>query len=233
MIELNLLPDVKMEYLKAQRSRRLIASVSIIVSLACIGLLVLLLMVTLAQNKHLSDLNADIKTDSQTLKDKPGIDKVLTVQNQLERLTELHSSKPAGPRMFEYLNQVTPTGANINNIQVDFTQQQIIITGTADALSTVNKYVDTLKYTKFTVGDSEDTNRAFNDVVLTSFGVNTATSQGSQAQPATYTITLKYNPKIFDNTQKIKLEVPTLTTTRSALSNSDLFQAAPAKNKGN
>jgi len=225
MIELNLLPDVKMEYLKAERSRRLVASVSVIVILASVGLLVMLLLFAGAQAKHLSDLNADIKKDSQTLKDQPGIEKVLTVQNQLESLTELHSKKPAVSRMFEFLNQVTPTGVSITNLLVDFNKQEITITGTADSLGSVNKYVDTLKYTKYTVKDGDGSDKAFENVVMSSFGISASSDKG---QPATYSISLKYKPDIFDITKEVKLSVPAVTTTRSAISSpTELFQPEP------
>ena len=230
MIQLNLLPDVKMQFIKAQRTRNMVLSTAIIISLASVALLVLLLVVGGLQKKHISDLNKDIKADTATLQNKPDIEKILTVQNQLQRLTELHESKPAVSNLFGYLNQVTPTQVDITNFTIDFTAQTASITGTADSLGSVNKYVDTLKFTTFTTEDDSTQQKAFNDVVLTSFGL----SSGGQGRAATYTITLAYNPTIFDVTQKVTLTVPKLTTTRSAIEKplEDLFQAAPSAPAG-
>ena len=55
MIQLNLLPDVKLEYIKAQHLRRLVLSVSVLVTLAAVVILMLLLVFDLAQKKNLSD----------------------------------------------------------------------------------------------------------------------------------------------------------------------------------
>ena len=135
MIQFNLLPDVKLDYIKAQRSRRFVLSTSIIVSLAAVALLVLLLTVDGLQKKHLSDLNHDIASETTTLQKKPNLNKILTVQNQLESLTALHNAKPAASQLFNYLNVVTPATVSITTLNVDFTQDAINITGTADTIS--------------------------------------------------------------------------------------------------
>jgi hypothetical protein len=231
MTQLNLLPDVKMEYIKAKRSQRLAVSIALLASVIAIGLLILLLAADGLQKKHLSDLSRDITTDSSKLQNQPQITKVLTVQNQLESLTSLHESKPAATEVFGYLNSVTPAQVDINNFSIDFTQFSITVTGTADSLSSINQYVDTLKATTYTSDQNPGTSLpAFSSVVLSSFGLtNPQTGSNGQpsGQPASYTITFSYDKNIFDITQKIKLVVPNLTTPRS----NDLFQA-PANSKG-
>lgn len=231
MIQLNLLPDVKLEYIKAERSRRLVLSVSFIAAAASVVLLLLLLSVSGLQKKHLSDLTKDIKSESQELQDKPQITKILTVQNQLSRLTELHSEEPAAGRLFDYLNQMTPANISITELKADFDEETMEITGTSDSLSNVNKYIDTLKYTKFTTEDESKPAAAFNNIVLSSFSLDTGSQQTGQA--AKFTITLSYDPVIFDITQTVKLAVPNVTTTRLNVEQpTDLFQPAPAAPQG-
>lgn len=231
MIQLNLLPDVKLEYIKAERSRRLIFSISFLVAAASIVLLLLLLSVEGLQKKHLNDLTKDIASNSKKLQNEPQITKILTVQNQLGSLTELHAQEPAAGRLFTYLNQVTPNNVNITDLKADFTQQTMTITGTSDSLANVNKYIDTLKYTTFTTGDGSKPQPAFNNIVLSSFSLNSGTQDASQA--ANYTITLSFDKTIFDITQNVKLEVPSVTTTRLGVDQpTDLFKAAPATNAG-
>ncbi|MEK7059440.1 MAG: PilN domain-containing protein [Patescibacteria group bacterium] len=232
MIQLNLLPDVKLEYIKAQRSQRLALSIAFLSTAAAVGLLIILLSLTGLQKKHLSDLSKDIALETAELQKAPQINKVLTVQNQLERLTDLHAGKPAASRLFEYLNQVTPTQVDIGSLSNDFTTQTMTITGAADALSSVNKYVDTLKFTTYTTSDNHTATPAFSNVVLTSFGLSSGATQANP-HPANYTITLSYDPIVFDITQKVILSVPNLISTRSELTQpSDLFKAAPTKPKG-
>ena len=231
MIQLNLLPDVKLQYIKAQRSRRLVLSIAVLASIAAIAILLILLAVDGLQKKHLSDLNRDITAETGKLQRQPNINQILTVQNQLQSLTALHSGKPAASRVFDYLNQVTPAQVSISNFTIDFTTQAVTITGTADALSSVNAYVDTLKATTYTTDSNSQASPAFNNIVLTSFGVSAASQDKSQA--ASYTINLSCDKTIFDITQKVKLAVPNGTVTRSSLQqSSDLFKApvsAPAK----
>jgi hypothetical protein len=225
MIQLNLLPDVKLEYIKAQRTRRLVLTVSVLVSAVAIVLLALLLSIDGLQKKHLSDLHHNIASESSKLQGEPQINKILTVQNQLESLTALHAGKPAASRLFDYLNEVTPVQVSISNFSIDFTKQTTTITGTTDALSSINKYVDTLKYTTYS-SDSQTGNKpAFSSIVLSSFSLTSGAKDSSQA--ASYTVTLSYDKNIFDITQKTTLTVPNLTTTRNGLSQpTDLFKAS-------
>lgn len=228
--QLNLLPDVKLEYIKAQRARRLVVTISVLLTAAALVLVFLLLSVDGLQKKHLSDLSDDITSETKTLQNEPQINKILTVQNQLDSLTSLHASKPAAPKLFDYLNQVTPVNVNITDFTTDFTQHTATITGTSGSLTNVNQYIDTLKYTKFTVSGSSGSLPAFNNVVLSSFSLNT--SSQSPGQAANYTINFAYDPTIFDITKNVKLSVPSTTTTRAQQPTSDLFQAAPAGAKG-
>ncbi len=231
MMQLNLLPDIKMQYIKTQRSRRLVLSVSILVTVAAVALLLLLLSVDGLQKKHLSDLNKDIKSGSSKLQHEPQIDKMLTVQNQLGSLTALQASKPSAARLFDYLNQVTPANVAITEFTIDFTKQTATITGTSGNLANVNKYVDTLKYTTYTAGGSNTAKPAFSSVVLSSFSLNTDSQAANQA--ASFTVNLSYDKAIFDATQDVKLSVPSITTTRSNTDQpTDLFQPAPPTKKG-
>lgn len=229
MVQLNLLPDVKLEYVKAQRTRRLVFNLSILISAVAIALLVLLFVIDVAQKKHLSDLNHDVTNESNTLKAEPQITKILTVQNQLQSLTALHAAKPEVARLFNsYLDQVTPAVVHITNLSVDFNAQTVAIDGTADALSSVNKYVDTLKFTTYTTTTNTAATKAFNNIVLASFALSQNSADPSQA--AGFNITFAYDKTIFDTAQTVNLSVPNLITTRSAIDQpGDLFKAAPTQ----
>jgi Tfp pilus assembly protein PilN len=229
MLQLNLLPDVKQEYIKAENQRRLVISISVIVTGVSIGLLILLLSIGGLQRKHISDLTDDIASSTKELQGKKDIDKILTVQNQLNSLTGLHAAKPAATRMFDYLNQATPTQVDITNIKMDFTASTITITGTADSLSSVNKYVDTIKFTTYTTDSTSTPTSAFSNVVLTAFAITTGVKDGGR--PANYTITLSYQKDLFDLTKKVSFNVPNLTTTRASSNPNDLFKTAPSTSK--
>lgn len=100
MIQLNLLPDVKLELVKAQRLQRLLTVISLIASLAAIVVVVVLFSASQYQKKHITDLNNSIAKKTNQLNSDKQINKILTVQNQLKSLDQLHASKPAASRLF-------------------------------------------------------------------------------------------------------------------------------------
>jgi hypothetical protein len=81
-----------------------------------------------------------------------------------------------------------------------------------------------MKFTNFTVDDQ--TNSAFNSVVLASFGrSDSGDADGGQKRPATYQIKLIFDSAIFDNSKDVSLQVPNTITTRSATEKPDeIFQ---------
>ena len=231
MVQLNLLPDVKLAYIKTEQQRRLVITVSVLVTLGVILILVLLFGYDIWQKHQISNLSKEITSDSQTLKSKPNINKILTVQNQLQSLTALHQNKPAASRLLNaYLQELTPASVSITSLQIDFTQFNVTIIGTADSLSSVNKYADTLKGTTYTTDKNSTAQSAFSNVVLSSFGLNTTAKDPSQA--ATYSIALSYDRNIFDITQKVTLAVPPITTRSGLTPANALFKANPANTSG-
>lgn len=223
MIQLNLLPDVKIEYLRTTRNKRLVIGISLIVIAASVGVLLLLTSVVYGfQKKNLSDLNKDITTYNKQLKDTADLDKVLTIQNQLTSLTKLHEEKIDATRLFSYLTQLTPSAASISQLDMDVAANTITIAGNANTLDIVNTYIDTLKFTSYqTVGQDGtvegESTKAFTNVVLSQFS---RTGSG-----AVYTITVSYDPVIFNNTTQVKLTVPKIISTRSLTEQpTDLFK---------
>lgn len=208
MIQFNLLPDVKLEYVKAQRTKRLVTSLCLLSSAAALSLMiVLILTVDVWQRKTINDLSGDIKTASDELKAVPDLDKILTVQGQLNVINGLHDSKPAATRVFGFLSQVTPKNATLNEVTLDYVNNTITISGNAPSLDVVNQFTDSLKFTKYTLASSDQSENAFSGVVLSDFSRN--------SEDAGYTIDATFNSDIFSNTEQVKLKVPSLITTRS------------------
>src|SRR5690606_35550427 len=209
MIQFNLLPDIKLEYIRARRMKRMVMGLGIVASAVALAIFfVLFVVVNVVQREHISNLNNDIKQGVDELKAKPDLAKVLTVQNQLTALPQLHEGKPAASRIIPFLTQLTPSNASISNITVDHDAGTMNVAGSANSLVTVNKFADTLKFTTFTINDDATSKQnAFSEVVLSSFGVN---DQGSS-----YYLTFKFNPEIFNNTHEVKLSVPNIISTRS------------------
>ncbi len=200
MAQLNLLPDVKLEFIKARRTKQLLTLISIAVAgVALVIFLLSFVTVNVVQKKSLSDLNKDISKYSTQLKSTKDLDKILTVQNQLDTLTSLHDQKPVTSRLFPYISQVTPAQANLNKLTMDFTAKTLSLGGTAPSLDVVSAYTDTLKATTYKVAGGKAT-KAFSNVVLSSFG--------RDDKGATFTITFTFDPIIFDTKSAVSLTVP-------------------------
>ena len=200
MIQFNLLPSVKQEYIKTQRVKRLVVSASFIASAAAFAILVIALFsVYIVQHKAISDLNDDVTKYSSTLKNTPHISDILTVQSQLNSLSTLNGQKPVASRLFSYLAQLTPTQATISDLHLDFTSKALSISGNAPNFEVINTFVDGLKFTNYSVTGSSATKAAFSSVVTSSFS--------RSAKSATYTITMTFDPVIFDVADDVVLTV--------------------------
>lgn len=209
MIQFNLLPDIKLQYMKAKRQEHLVILISTILSIASATILVLLIAtVDVVQKAQLDGLRHTVSQNSTKLRNTQNLNQILTVQSQLQALPGLHDAKPAATRLFNYLTQLTPTAATISKLDTDFTQNSVSISGSADTLATINQFTDTLKFTGYSVQGQTGSKPAFSEVVLSNFS-------DSSGSGATYTITANFDPTIFKQTDTIKLTVPGVINTRS------------------
>jgi Tfp pilus assembly protein PilN len=217
-IQFNLLPDIKLEYLRTNRTKNLVLSICIIVSVVSLTVLLLLLAtVQVVQKQQMNSAQKALDEANDQLNDISDLDRIVTIQNQLKSLVTLHQNKHATERIFDYIKQVTPTKASINKLNLDLGENTMTISGNADSQKTVNIFIDTLKFTTFNLGEEASGLPAFSNVVQTTFAIN----QGS----VSYQLDMSFDEKLFSNNlldkdgrpQTPTLSVPTLTTTRSAL----------------
>lgn len=214
MVQFNLLPDVKLEFIKARRMKRLVILGSILAGGAAIAVfLIMIISVDVVQKHDLSNLNSDVAKYSKQLKNVKDLDKILTVQNQLRTLPDLHDKKVVTSRTFTYVSQLTPPQVSISELDVDFTQNTITVSGDAPALEAVNSFVDGIKATTYkTDADGSTATKAFSSVVLSSFS--------RDQDKASFTITFSFDPVIYSSANNVTLTVPNGTNSPSNL----LFQ---------
>lgn len=222
MIQFNLLPDVKIEFIRTQRTKRMVILGALGLAGLSIGLLLVMVSYSAVQDRHIGNLDKDIKSITEELESNEELTSILSVQNQLQSLPALYNGRPAASRLPQYLDQTTPTGVGIGRLIIDFSANSMEIAGTAPTLEAINNYIDTLKFTTFKAGDeSGSENNAFTGVVLSEFGRDDS--------EATFVVTLIFNPQIFDATKSIELTVPNKVTTRAqapAASTPDLFDGS-------
>lgn len=217
-VQFNLLPDVKLEYLKTHRTKNLVLTICFIASAVSLAvLLILMFTVLVVQKQQLKSAQNSLTAANSKLSDIEDLNKIVTVQNQLNSLVKLHQSKHATGRIFDFLKQLTPSKASINRLNLDLVQNTLSINGNADSQKTANTFIDTLKYTTFKVGGNDKSQPAFSNVVESSFAINSGS--------VSFQLDMSFDPNLFANNlldgqgkpQKPELSVPTLTTTRSAI----------------
>lgn len=234
-VQFNLLPDVKIDYMRTRRTKNFVIAVSTIVTIASVAILLIMLgTVEVVQKKQMSDAQKKLDNANSQLDKVSDLNKIVTVQNQLHTLVNLHQSKHASSRIFSYLAQLTPSKASISRLSMDMSQNTLSISGNADSQKTVNTFIDTLKYTTYTVGGNDSPHQAFSQVLESSFAINST--------DVSYTLDMQFDPKLFANnltddqgkTITPKLSVPSLTTTRSILQDSSnaLFQKQTSPQRG-
>jgi hypothetical protein len=220
MIQLNLLPDLKKEFIKAQKTKALVITVSIFVTLGAFGLSTLLFVyVTFIQQFQSTLASDDITKKEQQLKGITDIDKYLTVQNQLASLPDLHNQKGAYSRIFDFLSAMNPSAPNnvtLSDLRVLTADKTIVFTGTTASFQTLNIFADTLKNVEVTYkegGQGEaKTNKMFEQVLVQSADIVRANNQTIVG----FTVKTTYKDLVFDvrNTD-MTAKVPSITTTPS------------------
>jgi len=158
MIEINLVPDVKQELIKAQRVRASVISVAILIGIVAVGVVVVLAIWVFAVQTA-RDIITDntIKSESQKLSSVEDISNTLTIQNQLTKLAQMHNSKHIDSRLFDILTTINPSAPNnvaITKLTLDSKASTIKIEAQAvngyPALEVFKKTIGatTLEYTK-------------------------------------------------------------------------------------
>lgn len=226
MIQLNLLPDVKKEYLKSQRMKRNIISLSILASIiAAVLVLLLALYVHGAQRIARNQLQGDIDKSNQELQGLNDINKVLTVQGALASLPELHDKKNINSRLFDYLKVVVPNEVSLNKLELAHKGNTLKMTGRSNDYKSLNVFVDTLKSAKVTYGpdDSRSTVTPFKNVTI----ANATKSSDTQKPGIEFVVNLEFDPVIFKTkTQNPAMSIPTTTTGQGFVKSNELFSGS-------
>lgn len=216
MIEINLVPDVKQELLKAQRVRTSVISMAIIVGIGAVGVVVVLVMWVFAVQAA-RDVITDntIKSESQKLSAIEDISNTLTIQNQLSKLTSMHDSKHIDSRIFDILTTINPPAPNnisITKLSLDSTDSSVKIEAQAvngyPALEVFKKTIGATKFDYTQDGEQQS-------VVLATSMSDSDRSYGEDATGAKvlrFTLTFTYSEELFSRTsQNAKIVAPDKT----------------------
>ena len=204
MIELNLLPDVKKEFIRAQRTRNMVISGAIFVCIVAAGAVALLATTVYgAQNVWIANLKKEIN-------------KYLAIQSQLNALDIKAQERSVYERLFDFLPQLNPAPPfNVTIYDFDLVKDTSTITmsGSADSFEAVNNFKYTLEQAKLKYkledGTTNETELFTN---VTSSAPTLSTTNGGQVK-AIFDFTITFTPEAFDQAHKdITIIVPKLVT---------------------
>ncbi len=227
MIQLNLLPDIKKEFINAQKTRALVMSVSIIVTLGAIVLSVLLFVyVTFLQQFQITLATNDIKGKQQQLNGISDLSKYLTIQNQLAALPDLHANKGIYSRLLNFLPVLNPNSPNniqLSQLQMTATDKLVSLTGSTESFESLNVFVDTLQNAIVTYKDSsgqQQTSKIFDSVFVQSSAID----KSNGGNKVSFTVRATYLDPVFDaRNTNMAASVPNIKTTQSVTQSPKLF----------
>ncbi len=211
MIEINLIPNVKLELIKAQKTRSKVIAISIFVGVASLSVVaVLLAYIYMVQSIRGVFADNEIKSGSAKLAKVEDLSKVLTIQNQLTKISELNDSKKIDSRIFDILQVIIPRESagsstpliQISTISIDPESSVITIDGqTGQGYSAVEIFKKTIDGARVKYDDSDSKNPlSFASDISTA---NTSYGEDSSGKKVLrFTMSFKYAEEIFAYSSK-------------------------------
>ena len=209
MIEVNLLPDVKQELLRAQAIRNGVVSGSILLSIAAGAIVVLLALYVYGAQPLIKSHNTDniTKNHASLLEKNPDLSNLVTVQGQVSALSDQHRQKNITSRVFEVLNTVAPQGENAisyRNVHVDTTQKTVTIEAEATngykALEAFKKTIEATQLEYTTEGQKDAQKVKLTDKV--SDGDRALGDDAAGKKVLRFSISFVYNDALFARDSK-------------------------------
>ncbi|HEV2412424.1 MAG TPA: PilN domain-containing protein [Candidatus Saccharimonadales bacterium] len=223
MVELNLLPDVKREYIETQHLKRNIIALSILAILISIAVVVLMAFyVNVVQSIAQTNVKNDITKSTTQLHAIPQLSKILTVQDALSTLPTLKSQQVINSRLFAYLTDLVPTTVALNKLDIEQSATSIEFDGVSQDYTSLNVFADDLKDAQLTYGPSNNrqTIQPFSKVVITSADQsNNTTTPGVSFQ-----ITMNFNSVIFaQTTTSPTINIPNINPNQQFAQSGQIF----------
>ena len=207
MIQINLVPDIKQEFLRSRRIKNVAISVSIFAGLASIGLVIALAIILGVQYGVEKFTDGQIKDTYAKLNERTNLSDIVTIQNQLATIPEQHDKKSMDSRLFAILSVVNPKAPNdskfsaVRLIPKDMKLEIEGVTSTGySATEAFKKTVENTKISYTTEGSQEVIQAPLATAVNISESNFAEDSDGKRV--VRYKIVITYSDMLFVNTAK-------------------------------
>lgn len=243
MIEINLIPDVKLEMLRAQKLRNIAISTSIIAGVAAVAVVVVMSLVIGAQAAVEGVTAGTIKSEFNKLSNVQGINDRLTLQHQLTKISEMHSNKTLDSRLLDVLGAVNPPAPNdvkFSKVTLNPTDSTLTIEGSAtggfSATETFRKTILNTTVEGKQIGSDEVTTTPLaSSVELSdvSYGIDS-----TGATVLRFKMVMKYQDALFSNKlREVRIVTPTskidVTDSKTRVPDSLFTQTTTSTGGGN
>lgn len=143
--EINLVPDVKGEMIKALKLRNFIFFLCIVVAAASIGVTLFFFSIAAGQDAVVNGKKDTLNEMSKKIGEYSDLSDFLTIRNQLGNLSTISENKKQVSRLFGVLSAIIPTGADtitISTLNLSFEEDDPTITIEAQANAGKEPYID-------------------------------------------------------------------------------------------
>ena len=134
--EINLVPEVKSQMIKALKLRNLVLFICIVVSAVSVGAVVVLFGIKSGQDIAMASQDGKLETMSAKLLGYEELGDLVTIQDQLDKLQDLSQNKTVLSRVFGALGVMLPAGDDVvqlSELRVDLSTNALRMEGQADA----------------------------------------------------------------------------------------------------
>lgn len=202
MIEINLVPDVKQELIKAQRARNTVITISIIVSAISIAIVLLLVVyIFTAQNLRSSYYDGEITKYNKQFSSIEDLSKILTIQNQLNKINNLNNDKPIASRVFNMLVAIIPPPPNeikISKIDIDIESSKVTVEGQAvNSYEALDVFRKTIANANVKFKDSDEKSQTVALANKISIDDNNYGEDATGQKVLRFTLTFNYTEELF------------------------------------
>ena len=134
--EINLVPELKHQMIRALKMRNLVLFICIVVSVASVGVVLVLFGIKSGQDIAMANQDGKLETMSAKVMGYEELGDLVTIQAQLKKLQEVSDHKTMLSRVFGAMGAMLPTGGDqvqLSELRVDLTQNTIRMEAQADA----------------------------------------------------------------------------------------------------
>lgn len=232
MIQVNLLPDIKKEYLKTLRLKTKVVFGSFLIAVISVAATIgSAFFVYVVQERVITGvLDDQIEERFQELSEKPTLNRDLTVQNQLSALPGLHSEKERYSiimDMLPVLNPAPPNSVSLSTLQLSDEDQSITFIGRTASYEALASFRDSLRFADVTYqsGDAVEPTKEklFSAVTIDS----SALSDDRGRRFVAFTIRTTYKESAFaESASNVAVTIPSIQTSSQADLSRNLFEGA-------